>query len=114
MATLTGFKASDTFAYGGLVSGLAAGVGWQAAASVRSSGGVVLCALATTLVQASDYVTSGNWVLTLYAASAQTSQWTSGGYGQTLNCDIKFSAAGGADPVAHSETFQIAVLGAIT
>lgn len=110
-----GFKPGDTFSYSGIVSSLPSSTDWQAAATVRGADGTQFAVLDVTLAEASDYATTGNLTITLFASSTATGGWGRGGAApRCLYCDIKFSATAGADPVVHSETFKINLEAPIT
>ena len=86
-------KAGSTFAYSGVVKGLAPGINWGVAASdTLKSGTTIGVPLHTTLTKASDYNTSGKWLLTLRATSAETMVWWASAQNtySDLTFDIKF------------------------
>ena len=107
-------KAGDTFLYSGVVSGLSMLNTWSAASSV-SFNGAVIASLTVTLVNNSDYATTGNLLLTISATGAQTLAWLQGlGLVRALlACDVRFSNSG-SDPIMHSDTFIIDLSAEVT
>jgi len=104
-------KAGETIAETVTICGLPGALAWQAASTLRDDGGDVVAELTTTLTQASDYSTSGDWVLTLYATAEATAAWLPPGSPfahRRLIGDVKF-ACGADDPVVRSETFAVVV-----
>lgn len=68
----------------------------------------------TTLVQASDYSTSGNWLLTISATADQTAAWVVSPAPfstRTLYCDVKLSSGSDVLPPA---AFVIEAVGVCT
>ena len=113
-------KAGSTFAYAGLVSGLDPSIAWGASANVLSAPNAASLgantALTVTLAKASDFVTSSNWSLTLYAAGAVTSVWWGGvrNSGGVVLFDVKFFNTASPDPVIYSETVAVKLWPAVT
>jgi hypothetical protein len=109
--------AGSTFSFAGPVSNLPGSVAWGLAASVRVSGTQVdLDQFATTIAQAADFETSGNWNVSLTATAAQTAAWAQAAQNQRgeLFFDMKFFNTAAPDPVLRSDLVKLKLFTPVT
>ena len=110
-------KAGETFAYAGLVQNLDPSVAWAASSDVViASTRAQLDTLTVTLAQTTDWSTSGNWNISLFASAVQLAAWWTAtkNLGGRVLFDIKFYNSAAPDPVLHSETVALQLWPEIT
>jgi hypothetical protein len=107
----------STFSFAGTVSNLDRSVAWGVNASIRVRGvGAVIDAFTTSMAQASDFDTTGNWTISLAATAAQTTAWYTAARNAQgeLTFDLKFFNTAGADPVLRSSPIVLKLTTPIT
>ena len=117
--------AGTTFSYAGPVSALGGAVAWGVSAQVFIRGSTTpLDDITSTIVQAPDFSTSGNWIVSLTATATQTTSWYASGAAaqpptqnrpqgsQTVELYfyIKFFNTAGPDPVLRSPSVVLKLM----
>jgi len=111
-------KAGSTFSYAGTVSNLDASTAWSALSTLRNktTKAEITPGIIVTLAKASDFSSTQNWVITLFAPSVSTTGWLA----QLLSAkgeaefDIKFFNTAAPDPVIKSDTVDLKICPAVS